>query len=236
MPKINVYLPDELAAAVRDAQVPVSAICQAALERAVRDVGAARSTDEPPAAGHVRGRLFRRFTERARSAVSAAQQEAQERGHGYIGTEHLLLGVLDEGANIGIKVLESLEVEPDDLRAELVASLLPAGGTPGERRPFTPSAKAVLEQAASESLSLGHNYIGCEHLLLGLVAVENGLASQVLRRMGVELRTTRRAVIATLTEYLPAREQAVPLPPTGLAEATAEILRRLQAIEDRLAS
>ena len=83
-------------------------------------------------------------------------------------------------------------------------------------------AKAVLEQAASESLSLGHNYIGCEHMLLGLVAVEEGLASQVLRRMGVELRTTRRAVIATLTEYIPAREQAVPAPPAALAEATAE--------------
>ncbi len=141
------------------------------------------------------------------------------------------------GADVSLsRSLESLEVEPDDLRAELVASLLPGGGPPGERRPFTPSAKAVLEQAASESLSLGHNYIGCEHLLLGLVAVEEGLASQVLRRMGVELRTTRRAVIATLTEYLPAREQPVPTAPTALAEATAEILRRLQAIEDRLAS
>ena len=150
MPKINVYLPDELAAAVRDAQVPVSAICQAALERAVRDIGAARSTDEPPAGGRVRGRLFRRFTDRARSAVSAAQREAQEHGHRYIGTEHLLLGVLDEGANLGIKVLESLEVEPADLRAELVASLLPAGGPPGEKPPFTPLAKAVLEHAASE--------------------------------------------------------------------------------------
>ena len=236
MPKINVYLPDELASAVRDAQVPVSAICQAALERAVRDIGAARSTDEPPAGGRVRGRLFRRFTDRARSAVSAAQREAQEHGHRYIGTEHLLLGVLDEGANLGIKVLESLEVEPADLRAELVASLLPAGGPPGEKPPFTPLAKAVLEHAASEALSLGHNYIGCEHLLLGLVAVEDGLASQVLRRMGVELRTTRRAVTTTLSGYAHARDQAVPAPPGALAEATAEILRRLQAIEDRLAS
>jgi ATP-dependent Clp protease ATP-binding subunit ClpA len=236
MPKINVYLPDELAAAVRDAQVPVSAICQAALERAVRDVGAARSTDEPPAGGRVRGRLFRRFTDRARSAVSAAQREAHEHGHSYIGTEHLLLGILDEGTNVGVKVLDSLEVEPTDLRAELVASLGPPGKLPSEKPPFTPLAKAVLEHAASESLSLGHNYIGCEHLLLGLVAVEDGLASQVLRRMGVELRTTRRAVTATLSEYVRAREQAVPAAPAGLAEATAEILRRLQTIEDRLAS
>jgi ATP-dependent Clp protease ATP-binding subunit ClpA len=238
MPKINVYLPDELAAAVRDAQVPVSAICQAALERAVRDIGAARSTDEPPTGSRVRGRLFRRFTDRARSAVLAAQREAREHGHGYIGTEHLLLGVLDEGANVGIKVLGSLDVEPDDLRAELVASLLPAGAQPGEKVPFTPLAKAVLEHAASESLSLGHKYIGCEHLLLGLVAVEDGLASQVLRRMGVELRTTRRAVTATLSGYAHAHagEPPVPAPTSALAEATAEILRRLEAIEDRLAS
>jgi ATP-dependent Clp protease ATP-binding subunit ClpA len=234
MPKINVYLPDELAAAVRDAHVPVSAICQAALEKAVRDIGAARSTDEPPTGERVRGRLFRRFTDRARSAVSAAQREAHEQGHGYIGTEHLLLGILDEGANVGLKVLESLEVEPDDLRAELVASLPPAGALPGDKLPFTPLAKAVLERAAAESHSLGHNYIGCEHILLGLVAVEDGLASQVLRRMGVELRTTRLAVTGSLSGYVHAREQVAPAPAAVLGEATAEILRRLQAIEDRL--
>jgi ATP-dependent Clp protease ATP-binding subunit ClpC len=235
MPKINVYLPDELAEAVRDAQLPVSAICQAALEKAVRDIGAARSTDEPPEAGHPRGRLFRHFTDRARNAVSAAQREAKEHGHCYIGTEHLLLGVLDEGANVGIKVLESLEVEVPDVRAELVASLLPPGKPPGEKVPFTPLAKAVLERAATESLSLGHNYIGCEHLLLGLVGVEDGLASQVLRRMGVELRTTRRVVTATLSGYVLAREQVSPAPAEELPEATAEILRRLRAIEERLA-
>ena len=207
MPKINVYLPDELAAAVRDAQLPVSAICQAPLEAAVRDIGAARSTDEPPEDGRSRGRLFRHFTDRARNAVSAAQREAKERRHYYIGTEHLLLGVLDEGANLGLKVLESLEVEAADLRAELVASLLPPGGPPVEKPPFTPLAKGVLERAATEARALGHNYIGCEHLLLGLVAVEDGLASKVLRRMGVEMRTTRLAVTATLSRYVHAREQ-----------------------------
>ena len=235
MPKINVYLPDELAAAVRDAQLPVSAICQAALERAVRDVGAARSTDQPPAEGRIEGRLFRHFTPRARNAVSAAQREAKDHLHSYIGTEHLLLGMLDEGTNLGIKTLESLEVEPADLRAELIASLLPPGEPPGEKPPFTPSAKAVLERAATEAHTFGHNYIGCEHLLLGLVAIEDGLASQVLRRMGVELRTTRRAILAILAGYAQGREQAAAAAPAALSDTTAEILRRLQSIEDRLA-
>lgn len=235
MPKINVYLPDELAAAVRDAQLPVSAICQAALERAVRDVGAARSTDEPPAEGRMKGRLFRHFTDRARKAVAAAQQEAKDHLHSYIGTEHLLLGILDEGDNLGVRALESLEVEPADLRAELVASFLPPGEPPGEKHPFTPLAKAVLERAATEAHTFGHNYIGCEHLLLGLVATEDGLASQVLRRMGLELRTTRRAIVAILAGYAQGRQQAAAVAPPSLSGATAEILRRLEAIEDRLA-
>lgn len=167
--------------------------------------------------------------------MSVAQQEAKEHLHSYIGTEHILLGILDEGANLGVKVIESLDVEPADLRSELVASLRAPGELPTDEPPFTPSAKAVLERAVTESISLGHNYIGCEHLLLGLVAVEEGLAGQVLRRMGIEPRATRRAVTATLSGYAQGREQASPAPlamPTG---ATAEILRRLQAIEERLA-
>jgi len=235
MPKINVYLPDELAAAVRDTQLPVSAICQAALEKAVRDIEAARSADEPPTGDRVRGGLFRHFTDRARKALSAAQQEAREHFHSYIGTEHILLGILDEGTNLGVKVLESLDVEPGDLRDEMVASLLPRSDSSCEKPPFTPLAKAVLERAATESISLGHNYIGCEHLLFGLVAVEDGLASQVLRRMGVEARATRRAITTILAAYAQGREQAAPAPPVLLADVTAEILRRLRSIEERLA-
>lgn len=236
MPKVNVYLPDELAAAVRDAQIPVSAICQSALESAVRNVGAARGTDEPPESGQTRGRLFRHFTPRARKSVSEAQREAKEHGHSHVGTEHLLLGILDEGGNLGIKVLEALEVEAEDLRAELLASLSPAGGRAQDKAPFTPLAKQALERAATEAASFGHNYIGCEHLVLGLVSVEDGLASQVLRRMGVELRTTRRAVTAALSGYVQAVERTG-RPGSGSTEQTlAEILRRLAAIEDRLAS
>jgi ATP-dependent Clp protease ATP-binding subunit ClpC len=233
MPKINVYLADELAAAVRDAQVPVSAICQAALERAVRDVSAVRGSDEVPAQEPAYG-PFMRFTPRARSAIACAQSEARERKHGHVGTEHLLLGMLDEGGNLALKVLIALDVEPDDVHGELVASLGPATKGAGEQVPFTPLAKQALELTTKEALGLGHNYVGCEHLLLGLLATEEGLASQVLRRMGVELRTTRRAVVTVLSGFVHARQQQVsqPSPPPSTLE---EILRRLEAIEHHLA-
>lgn len=234
MPKINVYLPDELAAAVRDAQVPVSAICQTALERAVRDVSAMRGSDQAPTNEPAYG-PFTRFTPRARNAIARAQSQATERHHERVGTEHLLLGVLDEGGNLALDVLAALDVEPEDVRAELIASLAPAAKSPSGQLPFTPLAKKTLEVATKESLGLGHNYVGCEHLLLGLLATEDGLASQVLRRMGVELRTTRRAVATVLSGLVHSRDRETTqqTPPSSSLE---EILRRLEAIERRLSS
>jgi ATP-dependent Clp protease ATP-binding subunit ClpA len=234
MPKINVYLPDELASAVRDAQVPVSAICQAALERAVRGVKALRSADAPMvAAGATATGPFARFTPRARHAVVLAEKAAKDTSHNYIGTEHLLLGILDEGGNLALKVLSSLDIEIDDLRAELVGSMGPATEPGPDNLPFTPLLKSSLELAAREALGMGHNYIGCEHLLLGLLATEDGLASKVLRRMGVEMRATRRAVVAALTGFVHAREVLGATNDT--AGVLAEIVRRLDALEQRLA-
>src|SRR5438128_4767625 len=109
MPKVNVYLPDELAAAVREAQVPVSAVCQAALERAVRDVSAMRGSDEVPADEPAYG-PFVRFTPRARKAIELGQQRARRHEHSHVGTEHLLLGVLDEGGHLAPEVLVALDV------------------------------------------------------------------------------------------------------------------------------
>ena len=229
MPKVNVYLPDELAEAVKDAHLPVSAICQAALERAVRDVSSMRGTEEPPTAGDRGLGPFGRFTPRARAALDLAQQCARDVPHDYVGTEHVLLGVLDEDSNLAIKVLRSLDVEPDDVRGEVVGSMAKATKRREGTIPFTPLAKRALESTATEALSLGHNHIGCEHLLLGLLATDDGLASQVLRRMGLELRTTRRAVVTTLgAGYVRGREN--PTPQAGVDE----ILRRLDAIERRL--
>jgi ATP-dependent Clp protease ATP-binding subunit ClpC len=232
MPKINVYLPDELAAAVRDAQVPVSAICQSALERAVRDVESARASDQPPADDRPGVGLFGRFTPRARGALANAEKLARAVPHNYVGTEHVLLGLVDEGGNLALKVLESLDVEPADLRTELMASLAPATEPIEGHIPFTPLAKQALEFTAKEAFTLGHNYIGCEHLLLGLLATEEGLASQVLRRMGLELRTTRRATTTVISGFVHAKEN----PPAPSDDALQQILRRLDAIEQRLSA
>jgi ATP-dependent Clp protease ATP-binding subunit ClpC len=234
MPKINVYLPDELAVAVRDAQVPISAICQAALERAVRDVGALRGSDETPTQEPAYG-PFTLFTPRARTAITYAQGQAVERHHDHVGPEHLLLGVLDEGSNLALKVLGALDLEAGDLRSELVASLAPASKVVPEQPPFTPLAKKALELTTKEAVGLGHNYVGCEHLLLGLLATDDGLASHVLRRMGIELRTTRRAVVTVLNGFVRPREQDTSNE-SAARSTLLEILRRVEAIERRLAS
>jgi ATP-dependent Clp protease ATP-binding subunit ClpC len=233
MPKLNVYLSDELAAAVKESKLPVSAICQTALERAVRDATALRGPEPDGDEDQGRGMLHR-FTQRARGSIEHAQSQAKAHAHGYVGTEHVLLGILDEGGNLAVKVLEALEIEADDLRAELEASMGPPGAKSAKRARFTPVAKAALGTAVQEALRMGHNYIGCEHLLLALVAEEEGLASQVLRRMGVELRTTRMAVTAELSGYLQAKQTAAAATATASATTLEEILRRLEAIEGRL--
>jgi ATP-dependent Clp protease ATP-binding subunit ClpC len=149
--------------------------------------------------------------------------------HNYVGTEHVLLGIIDEGNNVATKVLVSLGIELGDLRAELVASMGPPTPPAPGQLPFTSLAKQALELTTKEALSLGHNYVGCEHLLLGLLAAEDGLASQVLRRMGLELRTTRRTVANLLMGLVHARVAE----PAG-DDALAQIMRRLDAIEGKL--
>ncbi|HEX6310148.1 MAG TPA: Clp protease N-terminal domain-containing protein [Acidimicrobiia bacterium] len=219
---------------MRDAQLPVSGICQAALERAVRDVTSVRAAEEPPAAERPAPGLFARFTPRARTAVTLAERRARDVPHDTVGTAHVLLGILDEENNLAIEVLASLDVEPGDVRAELVASMDPPTEPVEGHIPFTPLAKQALEGATKEALMLGHNYIGTEHLLLGLLATEEGTASRVLRRMGVELRTTRRAVVNMLAGVVHARQNAA-APRAAAGDTLDQILRRLEAIERRLA-
>lgn len=234
MPKINVYLPDALAEAVRDAQLPVSVICQAALERAVRDVTSVRGTDDPPAADEAGLGLFGRFTPRARQALTLAEQVARQAPHDQVGTEHVLIGILDEGQNLALRVLASLDVPAADLRSELTRAMAEPTGRGGDRPPFTAPAKQALESTAKEALGLGHNYIGCEHLLLGLLATEDGAASQILRRMGLELRTTRQAVTTALMDFAKHHPGPPASPPTAGEPPLDQILRRLDAIERRL--
>ena len=178
--------------------------------------------------------MVERLSEQAARALHLAHVEARSFGHGRVGTEHLLLGILEEGGNLAIKVLEALDVEPGDVRVELLASKAPGGSVPADRPRFSPLAKQALKRATIEALSLGHNYIGCEHLLLGVIGAEEGVASQVLRRMGVDIRAARRTAVMLLSGYAHAREQGGA---TGSSVPTtlAEILRRLEGIEARLA-
>jgi ATP-dependent Clp protease ATP-binding subunit ClpA len=235
MPKVNVYLPDDLAAAVKDLGLPVSPICQHALEIAVRRVSGLMETAKLDLTGDDPTARLKNFTDKSRAAVSLAIQRARDSGVSMITTEHLLAGILDEGGNLALQVLRSLEIEPDDLREELAARPVPTADGEGAGRQLDTSAAAALKAALHEAITLGHNYIGCEHLLLGLVATEEGLASKVLRRMGVELRTTRRTVVTALVEHVHRRRQQ-PTPPAAPPSALDEILRRLDEIERRLAS
>ncbi|MGI5244504.1 Clp protease N-terminal domain-containing protein [Dactylosporangium sp. CA-139066] len=226
MPKINVYLPDELADAVREAGVPVSAVCQRALEQAVRRVTAIRETvlgdlDDAALAARLPG-----FTQRARAVLRLAAAASP----GDVGTGHLLQGLIDEGGNLALHVLRAIEIEPARVTADLAARNLAedAAGPGGGDRRFSVPAAGALELAVTEATALGHNYVGCEHLLLGLVAEPDGAGGQALRSLGAELRLTRRAVAAALAGYVHLQaSQASPLDrvTTVLADLTARIER-----------
>ena len=142
--------------------------------------------------------MFERFTERARQVVVLAQDEARRLGHDYIGTEHLLLGLLREEQGIAAKTLAGFEVSLDVLRADLVRTVGQAEAPQTGQIPFTPRSKRVLEHSLREAIALSHNYIGTEHVLLGLLREEEGVAVQLLRGHGVEPEAARDAVIEQL--------------------------------------
>ena len=142
--------------------------------------------------------MFERFTERARQVVVLAQDEARKLKHNYIGTEHILLGLLREEEGIGARVLESLDVTTEEVRAQVARIVGPGDEAASGQIPFTPRAKEVLELSLREALSFGHNYIGTEHVLLGLVREGEGVASRVLLDFGVTADVVREAVIAAL--------------------------------------
>ncbi|TXK41286.1 Clp protease N-terminal domain-containing protein [Nonomuraea sp. C10] len=292
MPKINVYLPDDLAEAVKQAGVPVSSICQRALEQAVRRVTAIRETalsdvdlDRPTGA-------LTLLTPRTRTVLKLAAARA---GAGGVETEHLLAGMLAEGTNLALHVLRAMDIDPGQVTRDLAGRMSMGGGasaegrtSPGSRasaegstspesrttakastgpggaegpdspggrmssgglgagqdpggepgraagsepepgsgpvhepgagepgsevRRFGVGAANALEAAVNEATSLGHNYVGCEHLLLGLVAEPDGIAGQVLRGLGAEPRPTRRAVVAALAGYVHLRAESAAQP------------------------
>jgi ATP-dependent Clp protease ATP-binding subunit ClpC len=145
--------------------------------------------------------LFERFTDRARRVLVLAQEEARLLNHNFIGTEHILLGLIHEGEGVAAKALESLGISLEAVREKVEETIGPAGSSTTGSPPFTPRAKKVLELSLREALQLGHNYIGTEHMLLGLVREGEGVAAQVLVSLGADLSRVRQQVIQLLSGY-----------------------------------
>jgi ATP-dependent Clp protease ATP-binding subunit ClpA len=187
--------------------------------------------------------MFERFTDRARQVMVLAQEEARMLNHNYIGTEHLLLGLIHEGGGVAARALESLGVSLQAVRQQ-VEEIIGHGqyGTAG-RIPFTPRAKKVLELSRREALAMGHNYVGTEHILLGLLREGDGVAAKVLVRMGADLSRVRQQVIQLLSGH-----QATDEPKGGRAVRRAdkaarrqqgplpEILGRVESIDSQLSA
>jgi ATP-dependent Clp protease ATP-binding subunit ClpC len=145
--------------------------------------------------------MFERFTDRARRVVVLAQEEARMLNHNYIGTEHILLGLIHEGEGVAAKALESLGISLEGVRNQVEEIIGQGQQAPSGHIPFTPRAKKVLELSLREALQLGHNYIGTEHILLGLIREGEGVAAQVLVKLGADLNRVRQQVIQLLSGY-----------------------------------
>jgi ATP-dependent Clp protease ATP-binding subunit ClpC len=238
MPKINVYLPDDLAEAVKAAGLPVSPICQRALEVAVRRVTAIRETARLDLTEADPTARLERFTAKAKATVDGAIRLARESDQQLVGTKHLLAAMIDEGSNLAVQALRSMEIEPDDVLEDLAARTATepaADGEPDGLRLSGPAA-TVLKSALDEAIGLAHNYIGCEHLLLGMVNEPDGVAGEVLRSRGAEPRLLKRAVQALIQGFVYARSQGQvpPNPAEALKQALAPIVRRLDSLEQRM--
>jgi Clp amino terminal domain, pathogenicity island component/UvrB/uvrC motif len=183
--------------------------------------------------------MFQRFTGRARRAVQLAQEEARLLRHDYVGTEHLLLGLIHEGEGIAAKALESLGISLEAVRAQVEEIIGRGQTTPSGHIPLTPRAKKVLELSLREALRLGHHYIGTEHILLGLIREGEGLAAQVLTRLGADHGRLREQVLRLLTgdgEQAGAQTRlvrlSVPADLLDYEEQIAQVRRRKEAAID----
>jgi hypothetical protein len=179
--------------------------------------------------------MFERFTDRARRVVALAQEEAKRLNHNYIGTEHILLGLIGEGDGVAAKALESLDISLDVVRQQVEEMIGRGQQAPSGHIPFTPRAKKVLELSLRESQQLGHNYIGTEHILLGLIREGDGVAPRVLVNLGADLNRVRQQVIQLLHGYQGKQPVSVPSA-TGELRLLPAVQTRLQAVEQRLAA
>ena len=244
MPKINVYLPDALASAVKDAGLPVSAVCQAALADAVERVGRTRqgitllrngSTPATAFARLVEG-LQRRMTPRLVTALAAASSSADGGDGTSVSSLDLLRGLLDDGENLAVRLLIAQDIDVDALRElsaasaaeESVANAAETADTLFAR--MTMPARAACAAALEAVIELGHNYVGCEHLLIGLVS-SDGRAADVLGDQGVQIEALRQALNGAIAGVVHERRTSA----TRDSDAFGDLARRIEAIERQLA-
>jgi ATP-dependent Clp protease ATP-binding subunit ClpC len=161
--------------------------------------------------------VFQRFTDRARRVVVLAQEEARTLRHNYVGTEHVLLGLVREGDGVAARALESMGITLEDVRRQVEELIGKGQAAPTGHIPFTPRAKKVLELALREALELGHNYIGTEHVLLGLIREGESEAAQVLEALGATMDRVRQAVMGVVSGHAEGQAAAA----GGTAETTA---------------
>ena len=174
--------------------------------------------------------MFERFTDRARRALVLAQDEAGELHHDFIGTEHILLGLIHEGEGVAARCLDSLGITLGAARAGVKEAIGTTSGTPSGKPPFTPRAKKVLELSLREALQLGHSYIGTEHLLLGILREGDGVAVQVLLSLGADLGRVRQQVLQMMSGFqsrVDLGRRALGITPSGRAAEDALLLKLL---------
>lgn len=252
MPKVNVYLPEDLATAVRQAGIPVSPVCQKALAEAVRQIGRGRRAVgrlrdpdfDPSSVPQMGSRIRNLMTPRLSEAIRLARAAAGAGGE--VGTTHLLIGLLDEGDNLAVRLLQAHGVDVEEIRTAAGQSDAESGKQAAAPDPdqaaevgdgflwtrLSRSARLAIASTLEAAIDLGHNYLGCEHLLLGLLDSEDSGAAGVLRSFGVDAAGARRAVASAIAGFAHARQTTAPVAATQLDE----IVRRLEAVERRLSS
>jgi ATP-dependent Clp protease ATP-binding subunit ClpA len=178
--------------------------------------------------------MFQQFTDQARRVVALAQDEARRLNHDWIGTEHILLGLIREGDGVAAKALESLGISLDAVRQQVEEIIGQGQQAPPGHIPFTPRAKKVLELSLREALQLGHNYIGTEHILLGLIREGDGVAAQVLVKLGADLNRVRQQVIQLLHGYQ--GKEPVSAGTGRGSRLVDDVPARIEALDRRLAA
>jgi ATP-dependent Clp protease ATP-binding subunit ClpC len=176
--------------------------------------------------------MFEKMTDRARRVMVLSQEAARRLAHNYVGTEHILLGLIEEGEGVAAKALVELGISLPDVQKKVEAVIGRGEQSPTGSIPFTPRAKKVIELSLREGLQLGHNYIGTEHILLGLIREGEGVAASVLVDLGVDLRQVRQQVIKVLNEFKP--KQDTPQPLNEIIDLLAQAMEQIASANKQI--